>query len=48
MVVRLTPAALTAMRDEIEQVVERYGRDPEPDAETVVVALQAYPRRVSE
>jgi helix-turn-helix protein len=46
MVVRLTPAALSAMREEIEQVVERYGRDPDQEAETVVVALQAYPRRV--
>jgi DNA-binding transcriptional ArsR family regulator len=46
MVVRLTPEALTAMREEIEQVVERHDRGADPDAETVVVVLQAYPRRV--
>jgi DNA-binding transcriptional ArsR family regulator len=46
MVVRLTPEALNAMRDEIEQLVERHDRGADPDAETVVVVVQAYPRRV--
>jgi hypothetical protein len=48
MVVRLTPERLVAMRDEILQVVERHDLKDHPagDAETVVVILQAYPRRV--
>ncbi len=47
MVVRLTPERLGAMRDEIQEVVERHDLKDRPagDAETVVVVLQAYPRR---
>ncbi|MCA2212142.1 winged helix-turn-helix domain-containing protein [Jidongwangia harbinensis] len=50
MVVRLTPERLTAMRDEIEAVVARHDlTDRSADgAESVVVVLQAYPRRVVE
>lgn len=49
MVARLTPERLAAMRAEIQDVVERYDLkdDPADDAETVVVVLQAYPRRTS-
>lgn len=47
MVVRLTPERLAAMHDEIQEVIERHDLKDQPadDAETVVVLLQAYPRR---
>ncbi|GAB1691801.1 helix-turn-helix domain-containing protein [Krasilnikovia sp. M28-CT-15] len=46
-VVRLTPERLVAMQEEIQQVIERHNLKDHPadDAETVVVVLQAYPRR---
>ncbi|WP_317794668.1 helix-turn-helix domain-containing protein [Actinoplanes sichuanensis] len=46
-VVRLTPERLVAMQAEIQQVIERHDLKDQPadDAETVVVLLQAYPRR---
>jgi len=47
-VVRLDPERLTALREELDAVIDRYdlGETPADDAETVVVVLQAYPRRV--
>lgn len=43
---RMTPAQLQALNDELFAVVERHRPvDPAPDAETVVVQIQSFPRR---
>lgn len=47
-VIRTTPAGLAALQDELRRVIEAYNRGDEPGAETVVVVVQAIPRRVGQ
>lgn len=43
---RLTPVQLTALRDELHEVVRRYRSEPaEPGSEWVLVAMFGFPRR---
>jgi DNA-binding transcriptional ArsR family regulator len=45
-VIRTTPEGLTALQDELRRVIEEHDRGDQLGAETVVVVVQAIPRRV--
>jgi DNA-binding transcriptional ArsR family regulator len=47
-VIRTTPAGLAALQDELHRVIEAHDRGDESGAETVVVVVQAIPRRVGQ
>ena len=44
-IVRTTPAGLTALRERIAELINEYEDDDQEGTETVLMVLQAYPRR---